>query len=218
MAKGILITRPNYDKITSYLHDFCKGVIDRAKAGGGVYIIDLEGNKAIRINLEKSINKDKPSLVFLNGHGNKRQVAGHKEEIILDIDNIHLMKDKIVYALSCDSLEDLGELSIDKGVKAYIGYKARFMLVIDPSWDTNPSKDKNALPFRRGCCALIESLIAGRTVKESIDFTKDEYLHSIRSYGTSEDDPYGDIPLIRFALAWNHEFLDMHGDPEAIFQ
>ena len=39
----------------------------------------------------------------------------------------------------------------------------------------------------------------------------------IKSYGTSEDDPYGDTPLIRFALAWDLEFLDMKGNPDAVF-
>jgi len=42
-----------------------------------------------------------------------------------------LAKEKIVYALACDSLEVLGKTAVEQGTKAYIGYKARFMLVID---------------------------------------------------------------------------------------
>lgn len=64
---------------------------------------------------------------------------------------------------------------------------------------------------------LIDALVFGIPVQEAIEKTKEEYRHSIRSYGTSEDDPYGDVPLIRFALAWNLEFLDMCGDPTATF-
>jgi len=114
-------------------------------------------------------------------------------------------------------LEDLGEIAVKKGAKAYIGYKARFMIVRDPSRESTPSKDKNALPFKKACFALISSLVYGNKAGDAIERAKEEYRHSIRSYGTSEDDPYGDTPLIRFALAWNLEFLDMHGNPNAYF-
>ena len=106
---------------------------------------------------------------------------------------------------------------VKEGAKAYIGYEARFMIVRDPSRSSSPSKDKNALPFKRACFTLINSLVFGITVHKAIELTKKEFIHSIRSYGTSEDDPYGDTPLIRFALAWDNEFLNMVGDPNAVF-
>lgn len=217
MAKKFLITRPRHDLITSYLHDFSKEIVETVKATRDIHVTDLEGAKAIRDNLEKSLVKEEPGLVFLNGHGDRKRVAGHEDEIILDEKNIKLGKDKIIYALSCDSLEELGKIAVEKGAKAYIGYKARFMLVRDPSRECSPSKDKNALPFKRACSALINSLVFGSTVSQAIERTKNEYIHSIRSYGTSEDDAYGDVPLIRFALSWNLEFLDMCGNPTASF-
>lgn len=217
MAKRFLITRPTHDLITSYLHDFSKEIVKTVKETKDIHVTDLEGPAAIRLNLEKSLIKEEPGLVFLNGHGDRKRVAGHEDEIILDEKNINLGKDKIIYALSCDSLEDLGEIAIDIGAKAYIGYKARFMMVRDPSRDCSPNKDKNALPFRRACSAMINSLVFGLPVSEAIEHTKKEYIHSIKSLGTSEDDPYGDIPLIRFALSWNLEFLDMCGNPNASF-
>ena len=217
MAKKFLIARPTHDLITSYLHDFSKEIVKTVKETKDIHVTDLEGPAAIRVNLEKSLIKEEPGLVFLNGHGDRKSVAGHEDEIILDEKNIKLGKDKIIYALSCDSLEDLGEIAIEKGVKAYIGYKARFMIVKDPSRECAPNKDRNALPFRRACSALINSLVFSIPVGQAIERTKKEYIHSIKSYGTSEDDPYGDVPLIRFALSWNLEFLDMCGDPDASF-
>ena len=217
MAKRFLITRPTHDLITSYLHDFSNEIVKTAKETKDIHVTDLEGPAAIRVNLEKSLIKEEPGLVFLNGHGDRKRVAGHEDEIILDEKNIKLGKDKIIYALSCDSLEDLGEIAVDKGARAYIGYKARFMIVKDPSRECSPSKDKNALPFRRACSTLINSLVFGLPAGEAIERTKKEYIHSIKSLGTSEDDPYGDVPLIRFALSWNLEFLDMCGNPNASF-
>lgn len=217
MVKKFLITRPKHDIITSYLHDFSKEIVKTIKESSDIHITNLEGTKATRINLENCLTKEEPKLVFLNGHGDRKSVAGHKDEKILDKKNIRLTKGKIIYSLSCDSLTDLGEISIDKGANAYIGYKASFMLVRDPSREGVPNKDKNALPFKRVCTTLINSLVYGTSVGLSIERTKEEYRKLIRSYGTSEDDPYGDTPLIRFALAWNLEFLDMHGDPKATF-
>jgi len=217
MAKNFLITRPNHDITTSYLHDFSKETVKTAKATMDIHVTNLEGSNANRKKLEKALTKENPGLIFLNGHGDRRRVAGYQDEIILDGKNVELTKEKIVYALSCDSLEDLGQTAVEKGAKAYVGYKARFMLVRDPSREGAPNKDKNALPFKRACSALITSLVFGNSIEKAIELTRKEYRHSIRSYGTAKDDPYGDTPLIRFALAWNLEFLDMHGDPKATF-
>ncbi len=217
MVKQFLITRPNHDIITSYLHDFSKEIVRTVKGAQDIHITNLEGPNATRVKLEKALSKEKPKLVFLNGHGDRKKVAGHKDEIILDNKNVDLTKNKIIYSLSCDSLTDLGEISVKKGANAYIGYNASFMLVRDPSREGTPSKDKNALPFKKICVTMINSLVFGMSAETSIEKTKEEYRKLIRSYGTSEDDPYGDTPLIRFALAWNLEFLDMHGDPNAAF-
>ncbi len=219
MTKQFLITRPNYDEATSYLHSFSKDIVKVVKVlKGEIHLIDLEGSSVTRSNLDSALIKNHPSLVFLNGHGSKAIVTGHKNEVILDEENIKNTKDKIVYALSCDSLEELGMKAVECGTKAYIGYKGRFMIVRDPSRSSSPDKDRNSLPFRRACFALINSLISGNSVEKALSETRKEYRHSIRSYGTSEDDPYGDVSLIRFALAWDLTFLDMCGDPNASFK
>jgi len=217
MVKKILITRPNHDIATSYLYNFSKNIVKIIKQTKDIHITNLQSKEANRKKFEKALLKEKPGLIFLNGHGNEKTVCGYKDEVILDNKNITCTKGKIVYALACDSLKDLGEEAIKQGTKSYIGYKANFMIVRDPTRINNPSKDKNALPFKKACSCLINALIFGKKVKDAIDLTKKEYIKSIQSYGTSEDDPYGDTPLIRFALAWNLEFLDAYGNQNAIF-
>ena len=217
MVKKFLITRPKWDVMTSYLYDFSDSTVKLVKETKDIHITSIEHSDVNRINFEGAVVKDDPELIFLNGHGDKKKVAGHENEVILDKKNIKLTKNKIVYALACDSLGELGKIAIEEGAKAYIGYKARFMIVRDPTRESTPSKDKNAFPFKKACNTLINSLIFGNTVKKSIELTKKEYIHSIKSYGTSKDDPYGDVPLIRFALAWDLEFLDFEGSPNASF-
>ncbi len=217
MVKNFLITRPKHDIPTSYLHDFSKGIIKTVKEISGIHLTNLESDSANRKNFENHLVKERPSLVFLNGHGDKKSVWGHENEVIFDEKNVFLTKEKIIYALACDSLESLGKIAVEHGAKAYIGYKARFMLVINPTRSTSLNKDNNALPFKKACSILITLLISGHQVAQAIELTKKEYASLIQSIGTSKDDPYGDVPLIRFALAWNLEFLGVYGDSSACF-
>lgn len=218
MTKKLLVTRPYHDINTEYLHSFAKDILKLVRTTKNIHATDLEGDKATRNQVEKCLTKENPGLVFLNGHGDRLAICGHRDEVILDKYNISLTKGRIVYALACDCLKELGVLAVHGGTEAFIGYRARFMIVKDQSRDTVPDKDKNALPFKRACFMLINALVFSNPVSKAIELTKREYEHSIRSYGTSEDDPYGDTPLIRFALAWDLEFLGMEGDPEAFFK
>jgi hypothetical protein len=217
MVRKLLVTRPHHDISTEYLHFFAKDTLKLVKTMSDVHATDLEGEKATRSKVEQCIRKESPRLIFLNGHGSKSVVCGHKDEIILNKENIDVTKGKIVYALACDCLEELGVLAVEKGTETFIGYKAQFMIVKDPSRNTVPDKDKNALPFRKACSTLINALIECHPIREALDLTRKEYERAIRLYGTSEDDPYGDTSLIRFALAWDLEFLGMEGNPDAYF-
>ena len=97
VAKKIVITRPNHDLHTSYLHDFSKGVVKTIKETKDIHVTDLEGSKAVKKKLDNSLINENPGLVFLNGHGNKSQVFGYKDKIILDKNNINLTNNKIIY-------------------------------------------------------------------------------------------------------------------------
>ena len=217
MAKNFLILRPHHDVETSYLHSFSKKTIQKLKGNKLIHVSDLEGKKANRKNLEQAALKENPKLMFLNGHGDINTVLGHDDEPVLDIQNVNLTKHKIIYALACDSLIGIGNEAVKIGAKAYIGYGAKFMCAKDPSRTSSPDKDKNAEPIRTACLILIDSLLEGKTVEKSIELTKQEYYRAIRSYGTSEDDPYGDTPLVAFALTWNLECLGYVGDSKAVF-
>lgn len=217
MVKTMLITRPTYEPTVNYLHSFSNGPVSIWRSLKEFHVTDLEGKDATRANFESRLEKEKPKLIFLNGHGSKKNVCGHNGEVILDTKNVSLTKDSIIYAISCDALDTLGPATIKNGAKAFIGYSASFMLIKDPSRTGNPNKDKNARPFKRVCLILINALVNGFSVKKAVDITKNEYRDLIMSYSDADDDPYGDDPLIRFALTWNYEYLDFEGNPDACF-
>lgn len=210
--KSILFTRPNYDFPTSVLHYFSEELIKSIK-GTNYNIINLEGIKATKDNFENSSKKAR--LIILNGHGTKSAIFGNKEEI-LNKENINILKSKIVYAVACDSSEELGELAIEKGkADAYVGYEAYFMVVTDPSRSSTHSKDKNLKVFIKPYATLILSLISGLTVETAINKTKDMLKRLIREYGVyGVRDNYGDAPLIRLGLYWDLMFLKGYGNLE----
>ena len=216
MTKQFLITRPTHDKETAYLYSFSKAIVNIAKEDRNIRLTELSGSKAIRKNLEKQLSTKDSTLAFLNGHGDANTVFGHKDQPILDKSNIQLTKGKIVYALACDSLINLGKMAIKKGAKAYIGYTNEFMWLGEPSKSAVPDKDKNAVPFRKVCHILINSLLKGISVGEVVNKTKLEYKKLIKNYGNSEDD-FGDAPTIGLALSWNLFALNFEGDAFATF-
>lgn len=216
MVKQFLITRPNYDKETAYIHSFSKDLVVMAKEDSDIHITDLEGKKANAPNFEKVVKKSKPKLVFLNGHGDETVVLGHNDKPVLTEDNVGLIKGGMIYALACESLARLGQIAVKKGVKAYIGYKEEFRWVGDLSRTATPDKDKNAAPFKKVCSVLGKSLLSGISAGKSVELTRLEYIRLIRNYGTSEDN-YGDAPLIGLTLSLDLLALGMAGDKTASF-
>ena len=216
MVKQFLITRPSHDKETSYLYSFSKAIVEIVKKDKNIRLTELSMKNANRKELEKSLLTKDSTLIFLNGHGNSETVFGHSNKAILDAKNISLTKNKIVYALACDSLISLGKLAIKKGAKAYIGYKNEFMWVGDPTKSTVPDKDKNSVPFRRVCHSLSYSLLEGMSVQEAVNKTKELYKKLIKTYGTSKD-TFGDAPAIGLALSWDLSALDYEGEAKATF-
>ncbi len=217
MAKQFLITRPRHDKETSYLHSFSKAIIQIATEDQAMRLTELDGSLANRREVEAALSTKDQTLAFFNGHGDEETVYGHEDKPILDRNNVPLTDKKIIYALACSSLVTLGKLAIQNGARAYIGYRDEFMWVGDPSTSAVPDKDKNAAPFRKVCHILIRSLVTGISTGKSLEKTRAEYRRLIKAYGTSEDDPFGDVAAIGFALSWDLTCLDMVGDANASF-
>jgi|SRR3989338_1981434 len=217
MVKQFLITRPRHDRETPYLYSFSKAIVQIAREDKNVRLTELYDSKANRTEVEDSLLSKDSTLAFFNGHGDEETVYGYNDKPVLDKENVRLTDKKIVYALACGSLVRLGGLSIQSGAQAYIGYRDEFMWVGDPSTSAVPDRDKNAAPFRKVCHVLIHSLFVGAPVGKAIEKAKEEYKKQIRTYGTSEDDPFGDAAAIGFALSWNLTCLDMAGNPNSAF-
>lgn len=186
MVKGktLIITRPEHDPGTKYLSHWSKKVI-RVAEEKGVNVIDLHQDKAERKEFEGRIYKTNPSLVFLNGHGSEDCVTGHDNKVLVKAgENEKLLKDRITYAVSCDSAEKLGKSCIDKDT-AYIGYKKSFIFNFNPKYINRPTDDERAGRFLDASNQVPLSLLKGHSAQEASERSKEVFRKEISLLFTS---------------------------------
>lgn len=210
--RTILITRPNYDQTTSYLHHWSQALIDNATSKGAK-VIDIAGPKVTRKEFESRIKKMIPDLMLLNGHGASDRLAGQDHEVILDKDNAEITKGSLVYALSCDSAAQLGPTAVTKGTKSYIGYRENFIFWTERDKSTQPLKDKSAELFLRPAFSVSKALLKGNTASVAISRARREFDKSI-AMASSSDVQSDFSSYVRFLL-WDKIHLTYSGNGNA---
>ena len=176
--KKLVITRPNYEKTTYYLFHWSKKILQEAQ-DKKVTTLDLAENRATKKDLETALFKVKPELVVFNGHGSANFITGQNNEVLIQVgENEHLLKGKIVYALSCKTAQNLGPASISVGCKSYIGYSEDFTFwfksprPLDDPWAHYFLNPSNSIPI---------GLLKGHTTQEVIEKAKSMFLKNIQN-------------------------------------
>lgn len=214
MSKSILITRPKYDPATFHLFDWSSIVIAEA-VQKQFAIYDLSGQKAIRANLESYISKNKPGILFFNGHGNANCITGHQGNVLIQSkDNERLTKDAIVYARSCEVGLKLGLALISAGTKSFIGYRAKFVFVTSRVPVKNSLDDPVAKLFLEPSNGVPISLIKGNSTGDAHQKSKREMLRNLRFMLSSKATK--DMRDAATYLSSNYKNQVLHGDPNAV--
>lgn len=180
MQKGLLITCPEHDDATAYLTYFSKEIIDEATKNS------LKSKKVgdKNLNMEdfsKIINKSNYRLVVLNGHGSPDSVFGYKEETIIQLGkNDYLLKERLVYARSCQAGAELGPACMKETKKGcFVGYDIPFIFYMDSRWTTKPHNDKVAILFLEPSNLIPISIIKGHSVLKAHKKAKQQMLKTI---------------------------------------
>ncbi len=185
MKTNILVTRPNSDPTTKIISIWAKKIVDIAKTKK-YFVIDLPAQKANLKEFIKAI-KENPQLIFINGHGNDDVVTGQNQEILVQKgENEEILKNKIVYALSCRSGKKLGPASVKSGANAYIGYDEDFIFLYDEKYKANPALDKTIALFLDPSNQVMISLLEGKTTGESHQASKESYGRQIKKLLSSK--------------------------------
>jgi len=201
MKHNLLITRPNFDVTTRYLFVWAKKIIGLAEKKCGK-IFDLNKQRANRKEFESVMRKHEPGLVFLNGHGDERTVAGQDNEALIRAgENEEILKAKIVYALSCSSGKILGPCSVKAGADAYIGYNEDFYFLYDNDKQTRPEQDKTAEIFLEPASQVMVSLLKNHSPQEAHANSKKSFARQTRKLLTSSSTSL-ESSAIKY-LIWN---------------
>jgi len=184
-----LITRPNHDKVTEYLFAWSNEILKNEELKS-ISFLDLQGENANKKNVESYLFNQSPEIVLFNGHGSPTQICGFKNEVLIENNiNDSLLKNKIIYALSCSSASVLGQNAIKKGAKSFIGYKRSFILCTDKNRETTPLKDNIAHSFLGPSNRLSISILKGNSVNEASHKSKEEFKKEISTYTSTKAMP-----------------------------
>lgn len=193
-GSSVLVVRPDHELVTKYLCVWSDEIISLLEQKG-INKLDLKGKKATRKDFESYIKKHKPSVIFLNGHGNAGTIAGYDDKTIVDVTSV--LEEAIVYARSCDAGRELGPALIARGTRAFIGYNRKFILGYLPDKVMHPRKDPIARLFLEPSNLAVSTVLKGNTAAEAHDRSRaamyKNFRRMISSIATFEE---------RFAARW----------------
>jgi hypothetical protein len=208
----LLLTRPNHDLYTNYLHYWNKPIIELAEQRG-ISVVDLPIEKATRKQLAGRVKKLNPEFIVINGHGKADTVAGHEDEPLVDPTNAEMLSGTITYSVSCSTAAELGPLCVRKGARAFIGFNRDVVIVHDLTKSTTPTQDNVAAQFIEPINAVSTSLLKGHTVKESHQNSQLAHRRNIKKLLSSAADKES-AQYLRF-LVWNMKSQVYAGDGSA---
>lgn len=212
----MLITRPFYDLVTSYLFVWSERIIEVAKERG-INFVDLEGPHANKDELIQRLKKHNPSLVVFNGHGADDKITGFdREHVLIQADNDEgLLKSRIVYSRSCSSIKVLGRKCINKGTKAFAGFESGFAIISNQRFSARPKQDPWAKHFLEATNMVPISLLKGNSIEDSFNKSQNALKRSIEyfeAHFTPDHQEYTHvIPWLRYNMSI-HKFL---GNPDS---
>ena len=195
--------RTNYDDATRISYEW-SNQIKLALFKSGLPYTDCIGDGATRNFVEKQMTMHDIKTVLFYGHGEPDgwQLTGQDRFAIFDHTNIHLLKDKLIYAVACYSGKNLGRLTTSTGTGCFIGYEGEFRFSSISKDDTMACANSGVLKMISNGCTGIQALNAIRkTLKEKMSIMRD------RIFGSDFQ------PLLIYShLLRLHCFLVIHGN------
>jgi hypothetical protein len=211
VEKRILLTRTRHDIGNHYLFVYSEEILDKAQDSGWK-IFKVEDEKNRKKEIKSRLKKTNPDFVFFNGHGTSDSILGYNDEKIVNISSASILREKIVFARSCDALEGLGKEAVEKGCIAFIGHNGEFLIPHVNEFESTPQRDPTAKPVLETSNIVGKSLLKGSTVGNAVKASQRKAEELILKMLVS-DEPY-DGATYR-ALLQNYSTLSFQGDSKA---
>jgi len=181
--RGILCTRPNHDVATRIMSKYWKELVLDLALKNNIYVIDLEGENAVKSKFNAGIKSADPILVCGVGHGNDKAYTGQRLDILLQKgrkEDAKLMKGRIGSFLSC-IFGKSGPWWVSNDMRVFFGYKEEFIFSICGNNDEGGC----GKPFAEGKMAFDISLLQGETIYQAWNRSITAWNEAI-----SKGDPY----------------------------
>jgi hypothetical protein len=142
------------------------------------------------------------------GHGSQTSFTGQNEALILEIGkyNPREIKGKVIKLLSCQTGVSLGPDLVKNGAKAFMGYRDDYVWVMDSDFASKPWEDEMAAACLMPVVDGLNTLLDGKTAKESLDVETQGYLKN----AAAEEDS-----LVKSCLGFNYVNAVLLGDTSA---
>lgn len=140
------------------------------------------------------------------GHGAPDAYAGHNDQIMMTVDSLPNLKNKVVILLSCETAQQLGPAIVEAGAAGYIGWKEDFVWIMDIDQATTPWTDEWAQPTIIPVVNCMNSVLDGKTIGAAYNKMLEEFEQNL----AEEDEE-----MIADCLAFNRKNAVMLGDENA---
>ena len=183
---------------------------------------ELREDDAVRDELKNFLDYQDPIFFFHFSHGGEDTLTGQDMTTLICCNNFVedgnnyapndlLLRDRVVYTLSCSSANQLGPKAVQNGCLAYIGYK-------DPLWATTLQSAEADYALFEIWTGGAKALIDGKTADEAYYWLKRRYKFWIEYWemivGTNSTDEWMAAPII-MVLEKNLKGLTLIGDLSA---
>ena len=197
----LIVTRPKYDDVTFSLSHWFASILKECDKRGIKYF-DLFHEKANKSQVHSILSKNKSNLIVFNGHGSDDCIMGHKGEILItNKEDLSLLKNRVIYAIACNSAAKLGKDCVAQGTLAFIGYNAPFVIISNPNKGLLPLEDEYIKPLMEASNEVTLTLIKGNTVDEAYARSQIKFDYHIKKYQRNDAPP--EAQNILPVLYWN---------------
>ncbi len=128
-AKHLVLVRTRHPDASKISYKWAESVKTRFIAHGW-HVTDLAINDAIRQKIEDILKNSENTVFIFYGHGMPDKMVGQNGNSAIDLSNLNLLSQQIVYVVACYTAKILGVASASVA-RCYIGYDQPVIVYFD---------------------------------------------------------------------------------------
>jgi hypothetical protein len=140
----------------------------------GWRVLDLAVDDAVRANIEAILHSRENSVFLFYGHGLSDQMSGQDGIAVIDLANLHLLKNQKIYVVACCTAKILGPVAANTA-RCYLGYDDEIAV-----WFAKPYADYLAKCVNKGILTMLDTPRC--TIEQARQHIIDEYIHWIEYF------------------------------------